>query len=420
MFMEKAKKIALWIFLASLPLSVHGQDCDSVVSDPAGALKGHQGEVESAAQDLIQKGADVRVWAVGNLGLSGNLDVAEKALERQCPSWEAGDGVSRKSTLLVLMVAPAEHKMGIYYGSAWNAALGEHWTRIKQQAMAPRFRDGDYAGGFIAAEQQLAKRIAASQDEALHPAQTVNQATDLSGLWHVLMWVVGIGAFGFAVVFIAASRGKRRERQEALRYAQQRAIIARTALADLLNRLRSKELDANHQAAVDDVSVSYSELAGRAIGDPNQEGLSQAEYEAMELAYTSLHHQLEKRLAPEETFKPAPKAKTTKAANVPPPTPAPAAPVHHHHTTVVQSGGSSDLGLGVILGEEMASRRESERESKRESFSSDWGSSSSGSSSDSGGGGSSDFGSSFGGGGGSSDFGGGGSDSGGGGGSSSF
>src|SRR5271154_5572723 len=157
----------VWLIVFFLPAFSVAQDCNSIVYDQAGVLKGHEQEIQAAAQGVIDQGGDPKVATV--LGAT-NLDLAEKQIEKSCQSWQSPNG-DRKSTLLVLMVSPDTRKLGVYYGSAWKSALDSSWNRIKQSYMVPYFKNKDWSGGFVAAEEQFGKRLAASKDESLHPVQ---------------------------------------------------------------------------------------------------------------------------------------------------------------------------------------------------------------------------------------------------------
>lgn len=412
-------KLAFLVLLCAL--QAVAQNCDQLVSDDANALNGRSAEVQAAAQELVQRGADVRIRTLS----SSNLDLAENGFEHACSSWQGADG-KRKSTLIALLVAPREHKMGIFYGSAWHRALDNHWNRIKQEYMGPRFHDGDFAGGFIAAAHQFAARIAASEEETLHPAApaqntTINQPTDYSGLWTSLKWLLGLAFFGGLILFAYIVSKRRREQRQETEEAQQAALMARNAAVAVFNRYRGMKLSPE-QEAFDRIGQDFANFAGTERGNPNTDGLSAAQYNAMAAEYRRLRFEMQ-RAADEAPPHATPVAEPRTSAffqNAPPPT-ASTTPAPAVHTTVVeQSSSPQSFEMGLIVGESLADRRrepepEPEHHHHHHSSSDDSSSSSSsfggssdyGSSSDSGGGGSSDFGSSFGGdsgGGGSSDF----------------
>ena len=253
------------------------QDCDNTVADQTGAFSsGQVQEVMANAQGLINQGADVRVRTMGP---TSNLDMDEKDLEKACRSWQSPNG-GRKSTLVVLMVSPAGHKMGIYYGAAFSHALDNHWNRIKSDYMAPHFKTGDWAGGFVAAEQQLAARIGASKDEAVHPATntTVNQAADFTGLWTFLEWGLALGVVIVGSIMLFGWLKNRRKQKQELREARQAAIDAKARASDLIGK---SEKGPRYDTAVEE----FSRLSSLVSSDPYAEDLEIPEYNAIARQY---------------------------------------------------------------------------------------------------------------------------------------
>lgn len=404
----------LAVLLFAVP--AYAQDCDNIVGDQGGAFKvGEAEQVRAAAQGLIDQGADVRVRTVG---ITANLDMDEKNFERSCQSWQSPNG-GRKSTLVVLMVSPESRKMGIYAGSGFDHALKDHWMRIKQTYMAPHFKNAEWAAGFIVTEQQLAARIQASKDEAVHPAvsTTVNQATDLTGLWTVFKWVVFLGALALGAFLFITWLNRRRKAVQELREAQRKAIAVKAQAADLLNTKKSHpQLDA--------ASGEFSRLNGSIRYDPYADNLAVEEYNVITAQYQKVVDMLTEpsRYRPSWTPPPSPSGpqymRGSKHAKPHRPT--------AHDVAVSQNAAASTVAgypipvpivEPVVIIEEEPRRRyrpDPEPEPERHRSSEDSGSGGSSSWSDS-----SSSSSDSGGSGGSSDFGGGG-DSGGSGGSSDF
>ena len=197
-------------------------DCNGVVSNNAGISLGDTSAILRAVNDMAAKGAEPHVL-IESLGAGETLDLKFAEAVKACPEWRSPDGKT-KSTLIVFGLAPKARKSGIYFGSAWQHALGDSWNRIKADYMNPRFRDADWTGGLAAGAKQVTKRIEASEDETVHGPTTVNEATDLSGLWSFLMWALAImaaGGLGIGAVVMVGRR--RRENQEAMA-AQARAV----------------------------------------------------------------------------------------------------------------------------------------------------------------------------------------------------
>lgn len=417
------------------------QVCGADIVDMAHVLPS-TGPLTDSVRRLKEAGADPRIVTVSTT----NLDLVEQALVQNCSDWQGTNGI--KSTLVVLMVAPKEHKMGIYFGHAFDSALQSDWNRIKQEEMAPRFKSGQFAEGMIAAMDHIGGRIKAQADEARSPKQTtvVEQPTDLSGLWRFLMWCLAVGSgLGIAIwlVYWLTQKAKRKDQWA---HARTGAIMARNHATVLINKLRITDLPKDKVDQFDSLYGRFTDLGNQTRFDPSDEGLQIGEYMAIERAYRELSNDLEQlnwassgkkeqvqvqAAPPDESYHPSTHKKKTVKTDDDPPAPAPA------------STNTNNVFAPVIIGTDVGGpdrtavwEREPDPEPRyREpdpepSFggggSSDFGSSSSdsGSSSDFGSGGSSDFGSGTGSeSGGGSDFGsssgGGGFDSGSGG-SSSF
>jgi uncharacterized membrane protein YgcG len=408
-----------WAFVVLLfAMPVRAQDCGSIVVDQAGVFKPTEfAAVVDASNNLIDNGADVRVRTVGP---TSNLDIDEKNLERVCQSWQSPNG-GRKSTLIVLMVSPQSHKAGIYIGESWKPALAAHWNRIKTDYMNPHFKTGDFAGGFIATEQQLAARITASRDEAIHPAvtttTTVNQAEDLSGLWRVFGWLIVLGAIGVAIWMAVSFLKQRRKSDQELREAQRRAIDTKARAAELL------KTKASDYPKLDEASQEFARLNTSIRNDPYADDLAVEEYNVIASQYQNvvdmLSGQSEKPYVPppgmgadfvrqkatKTTKKHRPASSDTAASQTAAPSTAGGFPVPIiiEEPTIIEEPRRREPDPEPQP--ERSSRRSSDDDGGSGGGSSSWADTSSSSdsgSSDSGG--SSDFGSSDSGGGGSSDY----------------
>lgn len=295
---------ALLLFLLLWPSALLAQSsCDAVVDDSAHVLQSDISRIEAAAQALIQQGADVRIRTVGP---TQNLDLDEKKFIDQCRSWQSQSG-GIKSTLLVLMVSPTSRKLGIYFGHAWDHALTDHWSRIKDTYMAPYFRDGDYSTGFIQAETQLATRLATAKDESLHPnvststTTTTVQPTDFSGLWVVLDWFLALVGIGSGIALGIWLLIRRKRDREAISRAQTAAVVQRNLAANAVGIARdalSNQLNPAVQAKLQSEIEAFSRLAGSVRTDPEQPGLSAAEYDVIGAQYHDLANRIDLAMHP--------------------------------------------------------------------------------------------------------------------------
>jgi uncharacterized membrane protein YgcG len=268
--------------------------CDGPLGDEAQVLTAPT-TLLPAVQALEAQGADVRVRTVVG---STNLDLTEGLYETACPSWQGAPG-RRKSTLLVLLVSPDTRKMGLYYGEAWQRALGDHWNRIKQETMGPRFRDGDYTGGFAAALHTLQSRLSAAQEEVLHPVSpttittTINEGVKMDWLVTIVWILMGTGLLvGLLYAAGVLASTERRTRRQARR-AQQRAVLAKSDAAAALNRLTPAMLTAHQQSRHQDLMVQFADLSQTAASDPSRPGLTTEEYSVIAQRYERMTHELE-------------------------------------------------------------------------------------------------------------------------------
>lgn len=271
--------------------------CNYVVSDGAGMIDA--GKVENAAQGLIGEGADVHVVTLNDA--KGNLDMIELQIERGCSSWRSGSGNARKNTLIALLVSKQDHKLGIYYGGAWNNALDAHWQRIKSTYMVPYFKDGNFTGGFVNAETQLTQRIRASKDEALKPvvnsSTTVNQAADYSGLWTAFKWIIFLLSLGGAcyLVFYVMRyfREKRQEISDAQGEAQATRNAAAAALKKLEDELATRDATGNTvpltaKSYFQYATEGFDHLGNSLSSNPDSEGLSVSQYHVIAKQYSDV------------------------------------------------------------------------------------------------------------------------------------
>lgn len=398
-----------FIGLSLTPLVARAQTCDAVVADDGGVLSSPQlTQILMAANPLIIEGADVRVRTTP---FTDNLDVVEKQYENNCSSWQGANG-GRKNSLISLMVSPAGRKLGIYYGSAFKPALDGSWMRIKSDYMAPKFRDKDWVGGFVATEQQLIARITASKDEALHPVvstttNVVNEAaTDYTELWKVFKLFLELFAFFSLIFFVSRYYSRKKKRKEEIAGAQQEAIIRRNYAVDRINKYK-EEVSPKTQNVYDLAVEEFSRLMNSEKTNPDNEGMEVSQYQYLSRTYFTLYKGLDNVFRPneepEETEEPAEK-KTTVYNYVSPKNPdVSRVPIPQ---PVAYTGGDTTIIAPIIIDPITEPVYKPEPEPEHHHHSSDDDNSFGSSSSDDSGGGSSswDTGSS------SSDFGGGSSD----------
>lgn len=296
---------------ASVPTSQAQSSCEQPVLDEAGVFGDQIAQVQRAADELSRGGALVRVRTVESYAPASSLDDYARQLEQRCATWRTVDG-KRQPDLVVLLLALKERRTGIYYGAQWKTALDSRWTSIQTEAINPRFRTGDFAGGFVAGLQALGQARTATANQPAAGDPTAAPANAGSGLGYY------IGGLGLIVGLAGGGVGLRRRRkaQQQLAAARQRADDARRAvvtpivampqqLTDLKLRLEllgtqvASEDAAPLAATLTTVQQAHQQalLAFDQIGesDPQQTKarLSVTEYDALAQQYQALLPQTE-------------------------------------------------------------------------------------------------------------------------------
>lgn len=293
--------------------SAYAQNCNTPVVDAAGIFGSDIGRVESAVQGLQNLGAEVRIRTYKR---GENLDVIEKRLENQCLTWQSADG-GRKNNLIVMMISIEDRQFGFYAGEQWRSTLEPYYTSIENDHMIPRFRDKDFAGGFVAGLERMTRLVDAKVNVSVEtvPPQViierpvvVGEPADLSGLWSVLGWLVGLVALGaalFGLYWFVKVRAQERERRRA---AQQKAVLAKQTAASRINSISqnmplleaqvsslASNVSAEDGAAFEATLETIQKIAGPATesyadldntaSDPSREGLTVQEYDQIDSAY---------------------------------------------------------------------------------------------------------------------------------------
>lgn len=293
--------ILIFVFLSIFPITGLAQTVDQVpVIDDAGIFGNQLGDVQAAANQLISRGADVRVRTIQTFGAAGNLDRYEEQLELQSPSWLAPNG-DRKNNLIVLLISMQESKYGLYYGSVWNNILDNNWLRIQTDVMNPYFSSGDYAGGTIAGLEEL-QRLIESGGQPTTPTSTPGK-----GFSPVLVTILVIVIAVIVLLFFRNHRSNRAKRQA----VRQKAMLAKQGAASGINELNETiqmleiKVDVVAGKVVPDDAVAlkdglekvkgligqssqaYSEMSHSA-GDPENPKLGEAELAAIETEYQKI------------------------------------------------------------------------------------------------------------------------------------
>lgn len=313
--------LAAFIMAMMVAAPARAQDCDTMVVDETGRLgAGGIASVEAAGNRLVNAGADVRVRVLESSRTSSyaNLDQYLAGMQGRCASWRAADG-GRKNNLLVVLLS-MDRQSGVFFGEQYRSALDGRTAGIRTGSMNPRFRDGDFAGGLVAGLDAAGRLIAAAAAPPVNtPAPVIvhteapSQPTDLSGLWTVMMWGLGLVALGLLVYFlIAFSRGRAKRRA-----AQQKAQAARSSCSNRITELddpislvgarleRAAKAVSEEDAAplratlaalkaeASRATAQYGDLQ-QSANNPDRNGLSEDEYEGMRSAFQAVLDKLDK------------------------------------------------------------------------------------------------------------------------------
>lgn len=234
--------VVLVMLMLGMANTTFAQNCDSLVVDSANVLGDKARDVEAAVKKLKDAGADAFVRIVPSIKPAVTSEEYEQSLQNSCRNWQSGNG-KRKSTLLVMIVAPQDRKGGIHLGGAWGKFIqAAETTGIQTNYMNPRFKSGDYGGGIIAGLNVLEGRIRSITNPASSgtvPASPIIIKTephtpmDLSGLWKVIKWLLFLGVIGI-LSFFGVKLYRENERR---RGGQKKAQQVRQSAAGLINEL---------------------------------------------------------------------------------------------------------------------------------------------------------------------------------------
>lgn len=290
--------------------------CEQRVDDQANVFGSKAQQVQTAVDKLVSDtGADVHVLTVSSMGVSPTFEKYVHHVIETCPAWQGVDG-GVKSNLIVVAVALKERKTAIIFGAEWKPALDSQHQRIQSSNINPRFKSGDYAGGFVAGLNEIDRVVVAFQHPTvpgqpapapvpssspdIRPASTTN--VDFSGLGTFLYWCMLILSGVAALYLLYRVFVELQKNRDARNLAQQRAIRSREKI---MERALSSEMAVGDvgaevfslrrvvsvaDAARVDEFFSQAELACKegmdshlrllqTSGDPGKSGLTAAQYD---------------------------------------------------------------------------------------------------------------------------------------------
>ena len=224
------------ILILGLHADVSAQsNCDAIVVDDGNFFGSGIDRVEEAAQRLIALGADVRVRTARSLSPASNLDSYEALMRESCASWRSTDGQRKNNLVLFMIYAESETNRGtgLFYGGQWDPSLGLNaaHTRIQTEFMNPRFRDGDFVGGFVNGINETYRII----NLQLNPPAPAGPGNVGSALVYIALIGAGLLILWWGIRY-ALRRKRDREENEA---AQNDAIAERQRVTEGLLDLTS-------------------------------------------------------------------------------------------------------------------------------------------------------------------------------------
>lgn len=306
-------------------------DCNAPVVDNAEIFGDDFTKVSQAVDDLAGLGPDVKVLTVNTFGDAGNLEnFVLNRVTAGCPSWQTADGEGFKTNLIVFAISKEDRKVGIYTGDIWTDVVSETKRQDIQSEMGKRFADGDFADGFVYGIGEVEEVVDLELNPPPAPANepvVVQQSDpqDLSWLGPVLLSLIAVFGLFTAIYFGFHFVKSYQSRREQKREAQQGAKIAFAAAADMVTKfedafdkatlivdsLQSK-LAANEFSGLKqqleelenlrtDVANAYR-LRGQPAGDPKDDQLSIAEYEAITAGYETVQDRVKQASIPLSSF----------------------------------------------------------------------------------------------------------------------
>ncbi len=156
------------------------------VVDEAGILSPEAEQRLSATLEQLeaQSGAQVAVLTVPSLG----GEALEEYSLRVAETWKLG-GAERDDGVL-LLIARDDRQMRFEVGYGLEGAIPDVLAgRILDQAVRPRFRDGDFDGGVIDGIDKVAALVRGEQPEAVLPEPPSASRVPIGGCAVGLVWI---------------------------------------------------------------------------------------------------------------------------------------------------------------------------------------------------------------------------------------
>ena len=207
----------LWLALVALAAPATAQTFPPLtgrVVDQAGLLRPEQ------VQDLTSKAATLQAQTGRQFVVATVKSLEGRPIEdygyRLGRTW--GIGQKGKDDGVILLVAPAEHKVRIETGYGARVFLTDALSSvIIRESILPRFKAGDFGGGITAGADQIIKMMSLSPAEAQRYAAEASKreaarANGGSAILPAFFWVLIIAFVLLSMFRRAAGRRYRRQK----------------------------------------------------------------------------------------------------------------------------------------------------------------------------------------------------------------
>jgi len=201
--------LACALLVYALPWLAYAYDFPPLtgrVVDQAGVISATaRGEIETKLKDLEDKsGIQLVVASVKSLQ-GGDIETYANQLFR---TWKLGE--AKKNNGVLLLVAPAEHKVRIEVGYGLEGTLTDALAQvIIASAMVPRFKANDYSGGVERGVDGIISVLTTDAEEwhAKTRVRPEDQQSLFDALFPILLFLIVIFIFRYMVRNAGAPSG---------------------------------------------------------------------------------------------------------------------------------------------------------------------------------------------------------------------
>jgi uncharacterized protein len=189
--------VAALFFFSGLAFAFDFPPLTGRVVDQAGVMNAQsRAEVETKLKDLEDKSGIQLVVATVKSLQGGDIESYANELFR---SWKLGQ--AQKNNGVLLLVAPAEHKVRIEVGYGLEGTLTDALSSvIIQSAIIPRFKTGDFSGGIERGVDGIISVL--SGDTADWQPKSEVRTEDIGTLFNALFPILFFCLFVFVFIYI--------------------------------------------------------------------------------------------------------------------------------------------------------------------------------------------------------------------------